>query len=369
MEKIIFKRLLSLVNSALWSKQIDESLFTQMDESMWNDLYLNNAYLWFRNRFDTSISEIAHSRKKMTEAFHIPQGIIECYVVIAMILFVIIGGKDSDVRITIGILSVAVLRILPSLRTLITMAIQWKNNTFTMCIIKDIHLPSVENEVEEHGIFFREHIKIDNVSFAYPGKKSFIFENLSLNINKGECPGIQGISGIGKTTLFNLLLGFYQPLHGKIKVDDITLNKYTYATWHKLIAYVPQDIFIMDSSLPENIALGAEEIDDKRMCEVIDKSGLKEFITSLPDGVYTRIGKRMFLIGRRASACCYSSCLIKNAEVLLLDEATSSLDVKTEKDIMDTIYKLSEDINNLTIVIISHKYATLSGCDRIVYMK
>lgn len=333
----------------------------------YSDLKLNDAYVWFRQKFDTDIAEITDSRKKITKAFHIPQGIIECYVVVGMILFILIGGNNSDARITLGILSVAVLRILPSLRTLITMAIQWKNNSFTIDIIKDVNLSTEKKERKEQSIQFQNCIEINNISFVYPEKEKFIFRNFSLVINKGEYLGIRGMSGIGKTTLFNLLLGFYKPQEGSILVDNIPLDEQNYSAWQKLIAYVPQDIFIIDGTLAENIAFRVEDIDYERLMEAIEQSGLKGYISFLPEGVNTRIGQNgNFLSGGERQRIGIARALYKKAEVFLFDEITSSLDPKTEKEIMETIHRLSQDICNLTIIIISHKESTLSFCNRIV---
>lgn len=331
------------------------------------EVKLNNAYEWFKDRFETNIAEIAHSRKKITKAFHIPQGVIECYIVIGMIIFVIVAGNNNETKISLGILSVAVLRLLPSLRNLITMAIQWKNNAFTMDIIKDIHLSAKENENKEQTIYFQEKIKIENISFCFPGKDECIIKDFSLDINKGECIGIKGMSGIGKTTLFNLLLGFYKPQRGRIQIDETILNEETCAAWQKLIAYVPQDIFIMDASLAENIAFGVEEINNNKLLKAVDQSGLRNFVLSLPEGIHTNIGQNgSRLSGGECQRVGIARALYKNAKILLFDEATSSLDTITEEDIMDTIYGISQEIDNLTLIIISHKRSTLTYCNKII---
>ena len=330
------------------------------------DIKLNDAYPWFKKRFDTSISQIAYCREWITCSLQIPQGMIEVYVIIGMILFIIIGGDDNETRLTLGILTVAVLRMLPSLRSLITKATQWKNNAFTIETIENIN-EIKQGKDELSLIYFREQLKLDGIGFCYPEKDSFTIKNFSLNINKGECIGIQGVSGIGKTTLFNLLLGFYTPQEGEIRIDNLLLNEQTCAAWQRLIAYVPQDIFIMDATLSENIALGIEEIDNERIMLAIEQSGLKDYVSSLPNGIYSRIGQNgNFLSGGERQRVGIARALYKKAEVLFFDEPTSSLDSKKEKEILDTIYKLSVSEAHLTIVIISHKHSTLAFCNRIV---
>lgn len=334
------------------------------------DVKLNNAYGWFKKRFDANITEITHSRKKINKALHIPQGVIECYVVIGMILFVIIAGNNSEARISLGILSVAVLRILPSLRNLITMAIQSKNNAFTMDVIKDIYLPAEEERNIQQIIHFQKQIKIEKVCFSYAGMDEFILKDFSLVINKGECIGIQGMSGIGKTTLYNLLLGFYKPRSGRILIDSIILNQETCTAWQRLIAYVPQDIFIMDASLAENIAFGEEDINNTQLLSAIRQSGLNSYLSSLPEGINTRIGEKgNHLSGGERQRVGIARALYKKAQILLFDEATSSLDPETEKDVLTTIENLSTKVENFTIIIISHKTPILSFCDRIIELE
>lgn len=332
------------------------------------DIKLNNAFTWFKKQFDNNIAQIAYCRKWINRAFYIPQAMIECYIAAGMILFIIVGGNSSETRLTLGILAVAVLRILPSIRSLITMAIQWKNNAFTIDIIKDIHLTATEqSEREEENISFQNQITVNRISFTFPEKDKLLFQDFTMHIHKGECLGIQGISGIGKTTLFNLLLGFYRPQKGEIQIDGIALTQVNCRDWQKRIAYVPQDIFIMDATLAANIAFGADEADDKQIMQAIEKSGLTPCVSSLAQGIQTRIGQNGSLLsGGERQRIGIARALYKKAEVLLFDEATSSLDSQTENNIIHTIGKLSEENNNMTIIIISHSQSTLSICSRII---
>ncbi|NDV78072.1 ABC transporter ATP-binding protein [Dysgonomonas sp. 511] len=332
----------------------------------YTEVKLNNAYSWFQRRFGESIAQVVDSRERMTHIQQIPSGMMECYVMIGMVLFILIGGNDSETRLTLGILAIATLRMLPSIRSLITMMTQWKNNSFTIDVIKEIP-PVVEVETESLPISFKEQITIDDISFHYPDDTSFVFEHFSLKIRKGECVGIQGFSGIGKTTLFNLLLGFYTPQKGEIRIDNTLLDKQTYAAWQKMIAYVPQDIFIMRATLAENIALGSEDIDNERLMQVIAQSGLASLVDTLPEGIDTKIGQNgSRLSGGERQRVGIARALYKKAEVLFFDEATSALDTQTEQSIVATINDLSAKENGLTIIIIAHRESSLIHCDRII---
>ena len=332
------------------------------------DIKLNDAYFWFKKRFDANIVQISRCREWITRTLQIPHGMMELYVIVGMILFAVIGGDNNETRFTFGVLAVAVLRMIPSMQSLLSMATQWKNNTFTLDIIEKIKDNSQEKE-DLKTIRFQEQIKLDGISFRYSGKESFILNNFSLNIKKGECIGIQGVSGVGKTTLFNLLLGFYEPQEGEIRIDDQLLDRQTLSSWQKLIAYVPQDIFIMDATLAENIAFGADEIDNKRVISAMEQSGLSDLVSSLADGIHTRIGQDGGLLsGGERQRVGIARSLYKKAEIIFFDETTSYLDPKTEKEVLGAIRKLSTEIKGLTVVIVSHKQSTLAFCDRIVDM-
>lgn len=334
----------------------------------YTEVKLNDAYSWFEQRFYRNIKQIAYSREQIDRTVHIPLGMMEVYVALGMILFILIGGNDNEARLTLGILTVAFLRMLPSIRTLITLVTQWKNNAFTIDIIQNI--PKTDQETTNHVSFcFHDKIEIKNVSFCYPNKEKFALKDFSMEINKGEVIGIQGASGIGKTTLLNLLLGFYTPQKGHIYIDNIELNEQNIESWQKQVAYVPQDIFLMDASLCENIAFGEENIDNVRIMQAIEQSGLKSLIDSLPDGIHTKVGQRgSRLSGGERQRVGIARALYKQASVILLDEATSALDLQIENEIMETIHRLSMENKDLTLIIVTHRQSSLSFCDRIIYI-
>lgn len=335
----------------------------------YSDVKLNDACRWFEKRFENNIEEISNSRKKITKAYNIPQGVIECYVVLGMIFFVIVAGADNEAKVTLGVLSIAILRILPSLRSLITMSIQWKNNAFTMDTIREIHVLIPQSEDKKDSIYFKKHISIDNISFKYPRSDKYILNKFTLKINKGECIGIHGMSGIGKTTLFNIILGFYEPTEGNMLVDNIPLKEYACSAWQRMIAYVSQDTFIKEATLAENIAFGAEVTNKKKIMELIEQTGLEDYVSSLPNGIDTKVGQNGSLLsGGERQRIGLARALYKKAEILLLDEATSSLDIKTEKEIMNMIYNLYVRTRGLTVILISHKKSSLCYCERIIKM-
>ena len=184
--------------------------------------------------------------------------------------------------------------------------------------------------------------------------------------------GINGRSGAGKTTLFNLLLGLYTPTSGRISIDGETLSAENRRKWQNSIGYVSQSVFLTDSTLLANITLGcrAEDIDMARVERAVKMASLDEFVAQLPNGLDSRIGEcGALLSGGQRQRIGIARALYKQAEVLFFDEATSALDNETEQSINQAIEALSQADTTLTIVVIAHRESSLSYCNRVITLK
>ena len=194
-----------------------------------------------------------------------------------------------------------------------------------------------------------------------------VLSDFNLTIRRGECLGIQGSSGSGKTTLFHLLLGFYPPTGGEIRIDDVPLTPSNRPSWHRLVGYVPQEIFIIQGSLAENIALGEQEIDRHRIQAVLRQVKLDDWAAQLPEGMDTPLGEYgSRLSGGQKQRIGIARALYKRAEVLFFDEATSALDNSTETEITSALEDLAHSLHGLTLIIIAHRDSSLRFCDRII---
>lgn len=212
---------------------------------------------------------------------------------------------------------------------------------------------------------FHKAIRFENVSFRYQPHSPLVLRDFNLTILKGARIGFVGVTGSGKTTAMDLLLGLLCPTTGRILVDDIELNEDSRLGWQRNIAYVPQTIFLTDASFAENIAFGLprEEIDPERVREAARRAQISEFIESTAGGYSTTVGERgVRLSGGQRQRIAIARALYKKATVLVFDEATSALDVATEEAVMQSIENLGRD---LTIVLIAHRISTLRGCDAI----
>jgi ABC-type bacteriocin/lantibiotic exporter with double-glycine peptidase domain len=216
----------------------------------------------------------------------------------------------------------------------------------------------------------RAHLTLKGVSYAYPGAERAGLSEVGLTIRAGERIGVVGFSGGGKTTLADVILGLLRPQAGTMRADGQEITHETLRAWQRTVGYVPQDIFLTDASLSENIALGLlpEEIDEAKVERAARIAQLHDFaITELPDGYATRIGERgVRLSGGQRQRIRIARALYHDADLIVFDEATSALDNLTEREVMASIEALPGE---KTILMIAHRLSTVKVCDRIVVME
>jgi len=213
---------------------------------------------------------------------------------------------------------------------------------------------------------FRE-LRLEQVSFAYRGANRPVFSGLSLSIRAGETVGLTGPSGAGKSTLADLILGFLEPLSGRVLVNGEDI-RHDLRGWLDRTAYIPQAPYLLDDSLLRNIVFGtpAEEIDRARVERAIDDAQLREVVDALPNGVDSRAGERgVRLSGGQRQRLAIARALYQGREFLILDEATSALDEDTERDVQRALRTLRALHGRTTLLVIAHSERTLAACDRI----
>ena len=214
------------------------------------------------------------------------------------------------------------------------------------------------------NIKFEKKIDLKNIHFRYSPEKEDVFKDISLTIHKDSFIGIYGESGVGKTTLINIILGLLEPSKGSVLADEINISK-NKKKWHKLISYIPQNVFIIDDKISKNIALGIDEdkIDLQKLENSTKLSRIQKFIYSLPNKFETNCGELgEKLSGGQRQRISISRALYRNAEILIFDEFTNFLDPKNEEEILKDV-KL---MKNKTRIVVSHSKAVLKYCD-IVY--
>ena len=353
-----------------------KSRFKSVTESFkgYADIEINNAFTQMLSAFNDSTDKLIAMRKYNATLSALPQSITETTLTTGMATIVIIGAYiQGNIGLIFGIFAVAAVRLMPSVRNILSAVTAIRYNLYTLDTLQNIDDNDTANEQTSERLRLREKIEINNLSFEYDGQQSkegaSVIDNLSLTILRGERIGIKGASGAGKSTLMNLILGLYTPTSGEILIDGIKLDSTTRRKWQNSIGYVPQNVFIADSTLAENIALGIapQNIDRQRVEEVLEMASLKQFTEGLAEGLYTMIGESGCRVsGGERQRIGIARALYSQPDILFFDEATSALDKVTEQSVNKSIETLSVNNRNLTIVVIAHRETSLGYCDRII---
>lgn len=309
-----------------------------------------------------------------------PRLLIETVAIAGMILYMMLqilnGVKVTDIMPQITALGVVAMRLIPCANRI--------NNYFTSISYFEPFFMGVsdnlQEEIRDESINYDEKayqkkqqiskleikhkIELRDIVYKYPGTQTLIFDHANLEIPVGQAVGIVGSSGAGKTTVVDIMLGLLQLQEGQILADGVEVRDH-YQSWLKNIGYIPQSIFMIDSTIRKNVAFGYadEDIDDEKVWRALREAQLDEFVRSLPEGLDTGIGERGIRIsGGQRQRIGIARALFEDPEVLVLDEATSALDNDTEAAIMDSINRLH---GKKTLVIIAHRLQTIEKCDMV----
>jgi ABC-type bacteriocin/lantibiotic exporter with double-glycine peptidase domain len=281
------------------------------------------------------------------------------------------GGEIETMIPTLGLFGVAALRLTPSVNQLINGFIRIRHGRYaTSRLCAD--LKNLGNHVPKEPISFKVEKKIEpfrelllkDVNFSYSNTKDRSIKNLTMYIETGESIGLIGSSGAGKTTLVDILLGLLEPQDGEILYNGHSLCD-SLAGWRTQVAYLPQNVFLIDNTLRRNVALGLSDskIDEFILHEALRQARLTELVDQLPKGVETFIGEHgVRLSGGQRQRVAMARAFYHGRNVLVMDEATSSLDHETEREIVEEIKHLKR---KKTLIVIAHRLTTVQHCDRI----
>jgi ATP-binding cassette subfamily C protein len=293
---------------------------------------------------------------------------------IISIIFVLINLSSEQVLPIISLLAVCAIRLIPAFNLIVSAlsARRFSMAQFKLVASEMINIPTGDKfraknlvgEKNHKNFFFKDQIKFENVFFSHENSTAKILQNISLEIKQGQKIGFIGKSGAGKSTLIDLILGLIKPTKGNIFVDDLILNE-NLEPWQKLIGYVPQDIYLLDDTIKNNIAFGlnANDINQEVILKSIELSRLKDYVNSLEKKENTIIGNRGIRVsGGQKQRIGIARALYHDPKILIMDEATSSLDTINERKIMEEIYNTAE---NITLIIITHRHKSVSRCDKV----
>lgn len=332
----------------------------------YSELEVSDAYSMVEKSFLRGMDTINRCRMRLETIQSVPAMFSEVAIVVCMAVLLFLS--QGDMKVVGGMFAVVAFRLLSSVRSMFSDWTLIRNNSYCVDLIADAVSDTPDNQQESTvSLFFRRDIVVENIRFAFPDSSTDVLNGLSFRVLKGERIGIRGVSGAGKTTLLNILLGFYPLNEGQIRIDGRVLEQAELKSWHRMIGYVPQEVFIINGNLAQNIALGQEDIDTGRVWRVLEQVQLKDWAESLPDGLNTSLGEYgSRLSGGQKQRVGIARALYKQAEILLFDEATSSLDRVTENEVNNAILQLSESFHEITMIIIAHRESSLSFCHRII---
>ena len=335
----------------------------------------------FTDRFLTASKKMAYAQGANQALSFAPRYAMELVAFGCVILLVLylLAQHEGDLGSVLPVLSVYALagfKLLPAFQQVYSSISAIRGNLSAFDSVKDDLRASgimlcAQSEIDNTHKHLppTKEIKIKNAVFSYPGKQKPALNGLDITIPVNKVIGLVGASGSGKSTAIDLLLGLIEPQQGELLVDGVPLTEKNRRAWQNSLGFVPQSIFLADSTIRENIAFGLplESIDDAQVKKAASMAHLDELIKELPDGLDTRVGERgVQLSGGQRQRIGIARALYHDAEVLVLDEATSALDGITEKLVMDAIHDFS---GKKTIIMIAHRLTTVRECDTIFFFE
>jgi ABC-type multidrug transport system fused ATPase/permease subunit len=337
------------------------------------DLIINGNQDFYCKSFEKSnkILRTAYSSSNFISGF--PRIAIEglgiFFIALVAYFLVVENPEDNGAAIPIlGLMAITIQRMLPIMQQTFSSWVSLQRNRFSLEELVAL-MGGTPIQVNEHTLIspikFEHAIELKNINFSYDGSKNLL-TNINCRIYKNTIFGIVGKTGSGKSTLVDIIMGLLYPSSGQINIDDVPLNSQQKKAWQSHIAHVPQNIFLADSSIAQNIALGFDndDIDWVLLNRAIEIAQLTRYIEALPSGLFTNVGERgVRLSGGERQRIGLARAIYRNVDVLVLDEATSALDPKTESAI---IGNLVTQLQNITIIMIAHRHSTLKNCNCIV---
>lgn len=332
---------------------------------------MNRESVFYKRYSDNHLYNVKLEKKKAYYSVA-PSHVTEVCIFAALCLYIGIAvSLDMDpARLVaeLSVVSLAAWRMIPSVNRINANAnrISLYMPSFNQITGEFIHYLKAEEVdkdfAEVKKMPFHQSVELQDICYRYPHTETDILQHVNLQVKKGDKIGIIGVSGGGKTTLVDILLGYLKPYQGRVVVDgtDIATNR---KGWMLNIGYIPQMIFLLDGTIRNNVLLGYEEGDERKIWEALRLAQLDEFVKGLPNGLDTEIGERgIKLSGGQRQRVGIARALYNDSQLLVFDEATSALDKETEAELMKAIDTLDRD---RTIIIVSHNVKTLQNCNKI----
>lgn len=335
----------------------------------------------FMDRFEAATHEFAHAKGSTQALGQAPRYFIETIAygsVIFLVLYLITtyNGNAGAILPVLSFYALVGFKMLPALQASYQAISKIRSNLAAFEAVREDLKESektldfsFDGTTSNDKLNVKKVVALEDVTFTYPGKSVPTLKNVSIDVPQHQTVGLVGATGSGKSTAIDLFLALLEPQEGALTVDDVRIDKHTRREWQNNVGYVPQDIFLADGSIRENIAFGIapQDIDESKVRHAAHLAHLEELLNQLSHGFDTRVGERgVQLSGGQKQRIGIARALYDDAEVLVFDEATSALDGITEKRIMDAIYEFA---GTKTILMIAHRLSTVRRCDRIYLLE
>ena len=365
--KMLLAGKISNTSSADLIKNIRETL------KGFRDIKIMEGEEFFSKRVVSSATKFADAQASVNFFSMLPRYLFE-FIILAFVLSFVLIFRSNQIEPTsflptLAIFGFAAIRIMPLARNIsftlnrIRFA---KDSVYELSRLmsKEAGKTNVKREKDRKDLSSFCALELKNLSFNYPHSSNLALQDVNLKIFAGEHIGIIGSSGAGKTTLVNTILGLIRPKRGKVFLDNVDVTERPDLLW-QIAAYLPQEIFLIDASLEENVALAVDDgkIDERRLRAALTFSQLDDVVAALQFGAKTQIGENgMSLSGGQRQRIALARAFYFDKKILILDEATSALDIETETQITTYLKELKREI---TVISISHRQSSLTHCDKI----
>lgn len=356
-------------NSRVISKNSSELIkLTQIALGGIRNIIIDQNRSVFINKFNEVNQKLRSAQANSVFIGNSPKNILEAFAIVLISVIAIVKTNSSEPPATIiaviGVIALAAQRLLPLMQQAFSAWTSFRENKYS--VIEILKYVNFEGDFEQHAsnIKFEKSIQLECISYKYQFRDKKILNNFSLKILKGEKIAITGKTGSGKSTLIDIFLGLIRPNFGRVLIDDVGCEIYNNRVWHDKVGHVPQNIYLFDGSVTENIVFGQScaKIDYDRLHKVCDLAEVSEFVNKMPDGFSSLIGEGGSLLsGGQRQRIGIARALYKEAEILVFDEAMSALDHETERKILNSI---KEFYPSVTIISVTHNSTTIDAYDR-----
>jgi ATP-binding cassette, subfamily B, bacterial PglK len=338
---------------------------------------VSRASEYFVNIFNNNVKRYSINTANLKNISQWPRYLVEVIIVLGIVIAVIVSTYDNpDPKLDLSQLSffgLAAVRLMPSFNRITSSYTNIRYYSASLDVVfNELNTSNSDKEeaasVHDNFITFNQDIVFDNVSYKYPGLIKHSIKNLSFKIKKGKSIALIGESGSGKTTIVDLICGLLEPNNGKIMADGKNIFSNLHE-WRGMVSYVPQDIYLLDDSLRNNIAYGVniEDIDNNLIARVSKLAMLDNYIDELEFGYGTMIGENgVRMSGGQRQRLGIARALYSQPKILILDEGTAALDNKSQEYVINSINSMADEI---TVIIIAHRLSTVKNCDLILLIE